>query len=226
MSQNLAPTSYALAMPPATTELDPRIERTRRVVRQGALEELAEVGYGAFTIESVASRCGVARSTIYRHWPDKLALIADAFETLNQQPTPHDGPVAQSPRQRIQSLLGHLAEVFQDSIFSACVPSLIDGAERHREVRRFHHRYSDRRRQTLVDAIAEAVAAGEVARHVDPDLAAVALAGAIMYPRLMTAGRFDPDRVTELVDMVLGAPPKSPRGRRPDSAARRTRSKP
>jgi hypothetical protein len=148
-----------------------------------------------------------------------LALIADAFETLNQQPPPHDVHEAQSARQRIQSLLHHLAEVFQDSIFSACVPSLIDGAERHRGVQQFHHQYSDRRRQALVDTIADAVAVGEVARHVDPDLAAVALAGAIMYPRLMTGGRFDPDRVTDLVDLVLGAPPSSPSDHRAESDA-------
>ena len=50
-----------------------------------ALSELAAVGYGAFTIEAVARRSGVAKSTIYRHWPGKLALIADALDTLNVQ---------------------------------------------------------------------------------------------------------------------------------------------
>jgi TetR/AcrR family transcriptional regulator of autoinduction and epiphytic fitness len=178
-------------------------------VCEAALQELAEVGYGAFTIDSVASRCGVARSTIYRHWPDRVALIADAFETLNQQPAP-DVPVGDSPRTRIHRLVHHLAEVFQDSIFSACVPALIEGAERHADIRRFHHRYSDRRRKALVDAIADGVAAGQVAAGVDPELAAVALAGAIMYRRLMTDQRFDPERVSELVETVLGEPPSAP----------------
>src|SRR5947207_78275 len=58
---------------------DPRIERSRMVILQAAVEELAEVGYGAFTIESVAARAGVGKSTIYRHWPDKLALLAPIF---------------------------------------------------------------------------------------------------------------------------------------------------
>jgi AcrR family transcriptional regulator len=59
------------------------------VVRRAALAELAEVGFAAFTIESVAARAGVGKSTIYRHWESKLALIADAFETLNEQPRPN-----------------------------------------------------------------------------------------------------------------------------------------
>ena len=50
--------------------IDPRIERSRSIILEASLQELGEVGYGAFTIESVAARAGVGKSTIYRHWPD------------------------------------------------------------------------------------------------------------------------------------------------------------
>lgn len=192
------------------TEEDPRIERSRRVVREAALQELADVGYGAFTIDSVATRSGVARSTIYRHWSGKVDLIADAFETLNQQPGPADAPSGESARGRIHRIMRHLSEAFHDSVFSDCLPSLIDGAERHPDVRAFHHGYNDRRRKTLVDAIAEGVTAGEIAARVDPELAAIALAGTVIYARVMTGQRFDPDRVPELIDTVLGDPPAAP----------------
>ena len=39
----------------AAGELDPRVERSRLVIRRAALDELGAVGYGAFTIESVAA---------------------------------------------------------------------------------------------------------------------------------------------------------------------------
>src|SRR5205807_9252928 len=64
------------------TEQDPRIERSRRVILEAALAELGEAGYGALTIESVAPRAGVGKSTIYRHWSGKLTLVEDAFRTL------------------------------------------------------------------------------------------------------------------------------------------------
>src|SRR5256885_1383400 len=67
------------------TDRDPRIERSRRVILEAALEELGQAGYGALTIESVAARAGVGKSTIYRHWPGKLALVEDAFRTLKAQ---------------------------------------------------------------------------------------------------------------------------------------------
>jgi len=56
------------------------------VIRRAALIELSETGYGPLTIEAVAARAGVGKSTIYRHWAGKRALIADALETLNEQP--------------------------------------------------------------------------------------------------------------------------------------------
>jgi TetR/AcrR family transcriptional regulator, regulator of autoinduction and epiphytic fitness len=186
----------------ADSGLDPRVERSRRVIRQAALDELGEVGYGAFTIESVAARARVARSTIYRHWPDKLALIADAFETFHQQlvPSTEHG----SPRERVVRLLSHVAAIVVDSTFSVCIPALIEGAERDARVREFHHRYSAERRQALVDVIAEGVAGGDFPAAVDPELAALALLGAIFYRRLMTGEPFAPEHAGELVDTVLG----------------------
>jgi hypothetical protein len=80
-------------------------------------------------------------------------------------------------------------------------------AERHREVREFHHQFNARRRRALVDAIAQGVEAGEIADHATPEAAAIALAGAITYQRLMTDVPFDPARVDELIRSVLGDPP-------------------
>src|SRR5438270_2617772 len=110
------------------------------VILQAALDELGDAGYGAFTIESVAARAGVAKSTIYRHWSDKLALIADAFETFHEQMVPGLGDLP--VRDAVGVLIRHVAEVVVDSTFSRCIPALIEGAERDERVRVFHHRYS------------------------------------------------------------------------------------
>jgi TetR/AcrR family transcriptional regulator, regulator of autoinduction and epiphytic fitness len=183
--------------------MDPRIERSRLVIRQAALDELGDVGYGAFTIESVAARAGVAKSTIYRHWTDKLDLIADAFETFHEHAVPDiEGA---SPRERVQLLVRHVAEIVVHSTFSACIPALIEGAQRDPRLRAFHYRYSAARRQGLIDAIAAGVAAGDFPASLDPELAALALLGPIFYRRLMSGEPFDPQRTDELVDAVLGA---------------------
>ena len=184
------------------SDADPRVARSRLRVLRAALEELASVGYGRFAIESVATRSGVAKSTIYRHWKGKLPLIAEAFETLNEQPAaPSEGG---TPRERIQRLVQHVAEVMLDSPFSACVPALVEASERDPHVRAFHYGYNDGRRQRLIDAIAEGIAAGDFPPDLDPETAALALVGPIFYRRLMTAERFDPADAAQLVGLVLG----------------------
>ena len=185
----------------ADGSVDPRIERSRQVILRAALGELGQAGYGAFTIESVAARAGVAKSTIYRHWPDKVSLIADAFEAAHEHAAPSvEGLTA---REALQNLLEHVAEVVVDSVFSSCIPALIEGADRDPRLREFRHRYSALRRQSLAALITHGVAEGEFRAAVDPGLAAQALLGPIFYQRLMTSDPFDPRQVSDLINMVL-----------------------
>jgi TetR/AcrR family transcriptional regulator, regulator of autoinduction and epiphytic fitness len=177
--------------------VDPRIEHSRRVICRAALKEFAEAGYSGFRMESVAAHAGVGRSTLYRHWPNKAGLIADALETLNRRPD--------TARQRVEVILNHLADVLCDSPLSDCVPALVHAAETAPAVRDFHHTYSAQRRQRLTDTIAAGVETGEFAPRIDPDAASVALAGAMFYRRLMTADAPDTDFVTRVVNTVLGA---------------------
>lgn len=184
--------------------MDPRIERTRRVVRQAVLDELGEAGYGSFTIESVAARAGVGKSTIYRHWPDKVALIADAFEASHETMVPDTQ--TGTARERTERLVRHVAEVAVDSTFSRCIPALIEGAARDPRLRDFHHRYSAARRQSLATVIEEGIADGEFAADTDVELAVTALLGAIFYGRLMAAESFQPGRAGDLVNALLRRP--------------------
>jgi AcrR family transcriptional regulator len=185
--------------------MDPRIERTRDAVRLATLDVLGSRGYAAFTVEAVAEAARVAKSTIYRHWPTRLELIADALETLNEQPRRPLAPG--SARETIEQLIEHLAAAFTDSTLSACIPALIEAAEHHPEVAEFLHGYSAARRRTLVDAIRAGVDSGELLSHLDPELAALALSGAVIYCRTMTPGPLPVGHARRLVAQVLGPAP-------------------
>jgi AcrR family transcriptional regulator len=171
------------------------------VILRAAVEELAELGYGGVTIESVAARAGVGKSTIYRHWPDKLGLLADAFETFHEQMVPDLSDHA--PREAVELLVRHVAEVLRDSIFTRCIPALIEGAERDQRVRAFHHRHSAERRQALIDVIARGVRDGDFRRDLDAELATIALLGVIFYRRLMTGEPLHPDEAADAIDLIL-----------------------
>src|SRR5918994_7987408 len=98
--------------PGTLAEPDPRVERSRRVILEAVLDELGAVGYGALTIEGVAARAGVGKSTIYRHWGGKLALVEDAFRTLKAQVVvPESGCL----RDRVIGMLEQVACLVQAS---------------------------------------------------------------------------------------------------------------
>jgi TetR/AcrR family transcriptional regulator, regulator of autoinduction and epiphytic fitness len=184
-------------------QVDPRVGHSRRVILRAALEEFASVGAAGFRMEAVAARAGVGRSTVYRHWPDKAALIADALETLNVQPNPHRELVDATARQRVELLLHHLAKALTDSPVSACIPALIHATETDMAVRKFFHAYSAQRRQVLTETISAGIADGQFPARVDAEAASLALSGALFYRRLMTADPPDAELVASLIDTVL-----------------------
>jgi TetR/AcrR family transcriptional regulator, regulator of autoinduction and epiphytic fitness len=188
--------------PGAAAELDPRVERSRRVILRAVLDELGEVGYGALTIEAVAARAGVGKSTIYRHWPGKLELVEDAFRTLK---APVAVPDQGSLRDRVIAVVEQVACLVAESTYSSCMPALIDAAERDPNVRDFHSRFSAERRAALVGLLREAVQTGELPATTDPELLADALVGPILLRRLMLAQPVGPEIAAALVDQLLPA---------------------
>jgi TetR/AcrR family transcriptional regulator, regulator of autoinduction and epiphytic fitness len=181
--------------------VDPRVARTRQVVLTAVIEELAHVGHADFTVESVAARCGVGKSTIYRHWEGKLPLIVDAMHELNTQPAPEpDG----TPRERIRQLLHHLGHALTEGSLAPAIPALIEAAERDQQVRVLLNDYTVERRRVLVDALTSGIKTGQIDASIDPELAAQALSGAIFYARLMTSTPLTETAIDHLIHSVLG----------------------
>ena len=188
----------------ADARIDPRIIRSRQRILRAALEELAEVGYGAFAMEKVAGRAAVAKSTLYRHWRTKLDLIADAFQILHEGAAPDI--VAGSVRERVNRVVEHVAATVRVSIFSRCIPALIDAAERSPDLRAFHYRFQAEARRPLVALISEGVAAGDFDPGLDPEQTAATLLGLVFYRRLMTDDPVRPEKAGDLVSGLL--PPR------------------
>jgi AcrR family transcriptional regulator len=59
----------------------PRREGADEAILQAARELLDEAGYAAFNVDVIAERTGIAKTTIYRRWPTKSALVAAAIDT-------------------------------------------------------------------------------------------------------------------------------------------------
>ncbi|MFJ7272485.1 TetR/AcrR family transcriptional regulator [Streptomyces sp. NPDC099050] len=56
-----------------------RNERARRAIVSAAFEICAERGFAATTIEAIAAKAGVGKTTIYRWWPSKAAILIEGL---------------------------------------------------------------------------------------------------------------------------------------------------
>jgi TetR/AcrR family transcriptional regulator of autoinduction and epiphytic fitness len=181
--------------------VDPRVERSRRAILEATLAELGEVGYGAMTIESVAARAGVGKATVYRHWSGKLDLIESALDELK-----HDivVPDVGTSRERIVVFLRGLAAHIGDSTLAACLPALVSASEYDPAVAEFKRRFSQSRRQQLVDLVEAGVAAGEICSDRDAAFVAELLVSPIFFRRLISQEPLGAEHVEAVVDAVLG----------------------
>jgi TetR/AcrR family transcriptional regulator of autoinduction and epiphytic fitness len=184
-------------------ELDPRIERSRRLIAEATIAEMADVGYGAMTVEAIAKRAGVSKATIYRQWPGKLAIVESALDELKSDMRIDE---TASPRSRLTQLLTWLATYIGDldNPSSACVPAMVSAAQYDPAVREFHHRFSADRRQVLIGIIEDGRRTGDFDTDLDPALTAELLVGPIFYRRFMTPTPFPADEIEAVVDAVLG----------------------
>src|SRR6476469_520807 len=72
-------------MPRSSRGGRPRDPSRDGVIRKAILRLLADVGYGALTMDAVASQAGVGKATIYRRWRTKEDLVVDTIAGLEQQ---------------------------------------------------------------------------------------------------------------------------------------------
>lgn len=182
--------------------VDPRVTRSRTAVIAATLDLLAERGITATTIEAVAERSGVARTTIYRQWDGQPALVLDAIgTTLTIPPDPDTGTL----RGDLLVLLGGLADALNSSPAAGLMPALIDAAERDPAFAALHHREATQRHHVVHTAITRGIDRGELCRGADPAEVLDMLTGPVFYRRLVSSGVVDRAFAQRIVDRVLTA---------------------
>src|SRR4051812_28625258 len=84
----------------------PRDPSRDGVIRAAILRLLADVGYGALTMDAVAAEAGVGKATIYRRWRTKQDLVVDTIADLNRaDATPDTGSLEDDLRAMLRSLV-------------------------------------------------------------------------------------------------------------------------
>ncbi|AXI80854.1 TetR/AcrR family transcriptional regulator [Peterkaempfera bronchialis] len=174
--------------------------RGRERVLDATLALLAEAGYGRVTVEGVAAASRVHKSTLYRWWPDKAALVADALASrLDAGPVPDTG----TTRGDLAAWLEGTIANYTATPAGAAMPALIaDLAGRPGALDAFRAAFLTERRANCATLLHRGIARGDLPADTDVDLFMDALAGAVFYRQLVTGLPIDRDLPHRLLRLL------------------------
>ena len=158
-----------------------RSDVARREALAATADLIAERGVDNLTIEDVAARSGVAKTTIYRHWPSRGPLIIDAVRSCwAHLPTPDTGDL----RTDLVRLFEGMVRVDLSSLAGRIMPSLLSVAGRDPEVERLTRELAEERARPVREILGRAVARGELSTAVDEEVALGVVVGPLLYRKL------------------------------------------
>lgn len=162
----------------------PRSADADRTILKAALEEALSVGFRALTIDQVSARSGVAKTTIYRRWPNKAAVVMDAFLRHVGSATEFsvEGRALDSMRRQLHAQ----ARAFRGR-YGRLVRELIAEAQFDTELAQaFLERWRTPRREAARRMVARAILEGDLRPGINIDTA-IDLLYAPLYYRLQIA---------------------------------------
>lgn len=193
----------------AKDELDPRIERTRGRVLTATIELLLEHGFDHVTIDDIASRSGVARSTVYRNWPQRPRLFLDALRSMIDDAEPVDGADLRTTLHAALAVLVHALD--PSAPLGRLLPSLLAAGDRDPELAELHRAATRHRLDVLTRILDRGAETHELPSDTDTAAAATYLTATLYYRRLITGEPVTRDGAAALADQLLAAPPRRPR---------------
>lgn len=178
---------------------DPTLDA--RILDQ-VLDLLASHGYAGLTLDELAARSGVAKTTILRRWPSKAAVAAAGVERLALQSV--DVPDSGTLRGDLHALLHAAVDTFARGS-GQFVPRLLREAGHHPEITDLLFTVIHTRRQAYRRVLALAIARGELAPTGDQELLIDLLIGPIWTRLLITRDPITNGYVDSVVETVLVA---------------------
>jgi AcrR family transcriptional regulator len=182
-----------------------RNERSHQAILSATADLLGEVGYTKLTVEAIAARAGVGKQTIYRWWPDKGALVLDAYLALVGADQDLTVPDSGDLEADLRVVLGSMADSLADPVFEQRYRALLTAIQDDPQLAAA---LLDRLLEPWLEATKQRLRAAQQAgqiRKVDLDVAAELLYGPVYYRWLLRTGRISREYVDALVAMTLRA---------------------
>jgi len=179
----------------------PRSKAADEAIAAATVALLSEGGFGALTMEAVASRAGVSKHTLYRRAGSPAALVISLVEGLPAEtaPVPDSGDFEHD----VRTVARNAAELIGASSFSRVMPALVGAMEHEPALAAAATDYFVRRRAQLRPVFERAVARGELPADSDPDLLIDLLIAPFYFRRLITHDPIDDAFIEAVVASLL-----------------------
>ncbi|MFW2491300.1 TetR/AcrR family transcriptional regulator [Clostridium chromiireducens] len=179
----------------------PRSEKTKNAVLSAAYDLLLENGFGAVTIEKIAERAEVSKATIYKWWPNKAAVVMDAFfdAAVVRLPAPDTGSVISDMIIQVKNLakflLSREGKVINDIIAEGQSDQKL--AETYRTV------YFKPRRLDSRYILERGILRGELNKDLNIELVMDLIFGPLFYRILITGDVVDNEFIDNMINYVF-----------------------
>lgn len=176
---------------------NPRTTRVRRVILDAAVELLVQRGAHEVTATRIAEETGVARTTIYRQWPDQASLLLATIDTIIA-PT-YDSSTTGDVMADLHQALTNLRRRLQVRPVHPIFAGLVDLASRDDDVVEVQQHFIAGLVQPIADVLETACETGMLPADLDCVLTTTSVAGPLLHQALIMRRSIE----DELIDLVV-----------------------
>jgi len=178
-----------------------RTTRVREIIVDTAAGLLVREGAGAVTAVRIAEDTGIARTTIYRHWPDSTALLLDAIDRVVRPHVPTK--ITDNLEADLVEALTILQMRMRKRPFRFVFAALLDHANRDRSLVAAQRRFVNGVLQPIQDVITAAQQRGDLPSTVQVETASAQLAGPLFLQHVMLRSPISEELISDTVAQFL-----------------------
>jgi AcrR family transcriptional regulator len=179
----------------------PRSEESRQSILRSTLKLLKQSGFPELSIEAIAADANVGKTTVYRWWPTKGALVADAFSASAEDELqfPNTGSVYRDMNLQMRGLI----RIFRSERGKVVAALLAGGQSDPELLEAYRERFLWPRRRQAYQTLQRGVDRGELPRGCDFDLILDSLYGPILMRFLIRHVKLEESFADEICELVL-----------------------
>jgi AcrR family transcriptional regulator len=180
-----------------------RSARVRESILAAAFGELIDSGYAAMSVEAVASRAGVNKTTIYRRWPTLDDLLVDALTAWTHDviPLPDTGSVETD----LLALGRELADQLNGGVGRQVAAVVLTAGLRSVSLREATRRFYDHQAERTIPTVNRAIERGEVPADTDTNALLTTFRAPLLYRLVTTGDPIDEDLIAQAARVTLTA---------------------